>query len=510
MTDSQTPLAEYAANGSDPAFRELVRRYIDLVFSTALRLVGGDSHRAQDVVQLVFLDLARNARRLAPETMLGGWLHRDTCFVASKLMRSERRRQRREQQAAEMRALNQTNDDLARVAPVLDEAINELREEDRTAILLRFYEKRDLRSIGEALGSSENAAQKRVTRALGELHALLTRRGVVLSAASLGAVLAGGLTTSAPAGLAASVSSSALAGCATVGGIALGALHLFTMTKLKMAAAFIIAGLGTALLVQHQSIRRAEAENAALGRRLEELRAANQAAQAAANKNQPEPTRRAESELMRLRGEVTTLRRELQSVASRGLSTNSAQNEPGPNTAPGRPNTLHANIRTEIPDGQTLLTGGWSTGSGSRVFVLATPTVLLPDGNAAHGDPAGKQVNVKTRVLEVPDTLLTRVGLGALTVEGDESSSYNVLARDQLQRLLNELAAAGGTKVLSESSVTTLDARQAEIQTVDDKANGATENLSHTINVLPVISSDKSAIELTLDAGLTKPAIKAN
>ncbi|MGH7967211.1 MAG: RNA polymerase sigma factor, partial [Limisphaerales bacterium] len=178
MTDSQQLLAEFARNGSDPAFRELVRRYIDLVFSTALRLVGGDSHRAEDVVQMVFLDLARQSARLASNTLLGGWLHRDTCFVASKLMRGERRRERREQQAAVMSALNQTNADFARVAPVLDEAINELREDDRKAILLRFYERRDLRSVGEALGSSENAAQKRVTRALAELHVLLTRRGV--------------------------------------------------------------------------------------------------------------------------------------------------------------------------------------------------------------------------------------------------------------------------------------------------------------------------------------------
>src|SRR6267154_3766969 len=104
MTDSQNLLAEYARTGSDAAFRELVTRYVDLVYSTALRLVEGDTHRAEDVAQTVFVDLARMARTLSNEVMLGGWLHRHTCFVAANTMRGERRRQSRERQAAEMNA----------------------------------------------------------------------------------------------------------------------------------------------------------------------------------------------------------------------------------------------------------------------------------------------------------------------------------------------------------------------------------------------------------------------
>src|ERR1035438_9148268 len=147
MTDSQRLLADYATHGSETAFRELVSRYIDLVLSTALRSVGGDEHRAQDVAQTVFLDLARQAPKLSDDSMLGGWLHRDTCFVAAKLIRGERRRQIRERQAAEMNALNRADTSLAQIAPVLDEAINELADEDRKAILLRFYERMDLRSV---------------------------------------------------------------------------------------------------------------------------------------------------------------------------------------------------------------------------------------------------------------------------------------------------------------------------------------------------------------------------
>ncbi len=152
MTDSQRLLADYAANGSERAFQELVARYVDLVYSTAIRLVEGDTHRAKDVAQTVFLDLARTAARLSPNSMLGGWLHRHTCFVARTVMRGERRRQARERQAMEMSALNNHPDTaLAEIAPVLDEVINELGADDRDAILLRFFEQRNLRSVGEAL-----------------------------------------------------------------------------------------------------------------------------------------------------------------------------------------------------------------------------------------------------------------------------------------------------------------------------------------------------------------------
>src|SRR5687767_7950299 len=144
MTDTQQLLAQYVATGSEPAFRDLVARYVDLVYSAAVRLVNGDTHLAEDVTQTVFADLARLARTLSRETMLGGWLHRHTCFVASKTMRGERRRQERERQAVEMNALeDHSAANLASLAPILDDAVNQLGAEDRAAILLRFFEQHD-------------------------------------------------------------------------------------------------------------------------------------------------------------------------------------------------------------------------------------------------------------------------------------------------------------------------------------------------------------------------------
>ena len=266
MTDSRQLFAEYVKSGSDSAFRELVARYVDLVYSAAIRLVNGDTHLAEDVAQTVFADFARLAPSLSKEIMIGGWLHRHTCFVAAKTMRTERRRQFRERQAMEMSAApDHSEANLKLVAPVLDEAINELGTEDRAAILLRFFEQRDFRSVGTALGSTEEAARKRVTRALEKLHGLLKHRGVTCSTTALGTALVSEAVTAAPAGLAASISASALAGAAGTGA-ALTLLKFIAMTKLKVGivGALVVAGVVTPLVVQHQSQTRLREENASL------------------------------------------------------------------------------------------------------------------------------------------------------------------------------------------------------------------------------------------------------
>ncbi len=265
MTDSQQLLAEYAANGSERAFQELVVRYIDLMYSTAIRLVDGDTHRAKDVAQTVFLDLSRTAEKLSPNSRLGGWLHRHTCFVARTVMRGERRRQARERQAMEMSALNNHADmALAEIAPILDEAINELGADDRDAILLRFFERRNLRSVGEALGINENVAQKRVARAVQELATLLRRRGFTLPVAALATGLAAGAVTAAPAGLALSIAGTVFAGAGAAGGAGLTSAKVAVMAKIKVGVicATLAAGLVTVLFLQHQSKARLRAESA--------------------------------------------------------------------------------------------------------------------------------------------------------------------------------------------------------------------------------------------------------
>lgn len=186
MTENHQLLKEYALNGSEAAFQKLVARYVNFVYSTALRLVDGETQLAEDVTQMVFISLARKGRTHSSEVMLGGWLHQHTYHVATRARRSERRRQSREREAVEMNTLHDNSEAHWRnVAPILDEAITQVGSEDRTAILLRFFDGRDFRSVGAALGSNEDAARMRVNRALEKLHALLKPRGLTLSVTAL-------------------------------------------------------------------------------------------------------------------------------------------------------------------------------------------------------------------------------------------------------------------------------------------------------------------------------------
>jgi RNA polymerase sigma factor (sigma-70 family) len=311
MTDSQRLLAEYAKNGSESAFRELVTRYVNLVYSTALRLVAGDTHLAEDVAQTVFIGLARRGRTLSTEVMLGGWLHQHTYHVATKAVRAERRRQSREREAVEVNTLqDDSGADLRQVAPILDEAITQLGSEDRTAILLRFFEQRDFRSVGEALGSNEDAARMRVNRALEKLHSLLKHRGVTLSVVALGTVLTAGAVTAAPAGLAGTISSVALAGAAAgTGTTILTLLKLMTMTKLKLGlSALVIAGATTTLVVQHQTQIKLREENQSLRQQISQLTTENE------RLSKHSPTPRLPAPPMQVTAPTTTAAVDLQST----------------------------------------------------------------------------------------------------------------------------------------------------------------------------------------------------
>jgi len=256
MTDTQQLLAEYAENGSEAAFRDLVTRYINFVYSVALRLVGGDTQLAEDVTQTVFIALARKGRTLSREVMLGGWLHQHTYHVATRVVRGERRRQSREREAVEMNTLQEDSGTHWRqVAPILDEAITQLGSEDRTAILLRFFEQRDFRSVGEALGTTEDAARMRVTRALEKLHSLLTHRGITASAAALGAGLSASAVQAAPAGLAATVSTAVLGGTTAAAATTATITKAIAMTTLQKAliTVTVVVTAGTGIYEARQA-----------------------------------------------------------------------------------------------------------------------------------------------------------------------------------------------------------------------------------------------------------------
>lgn len=152
-------MQQFARAGNQSAFRELVRRHIDLVFGTALRKVG-DMGGAQEISQNVFTALARKTWTFAPDDSLPAWLHKTTLLESQSWLRGELRRRRREETAAELGTTMNTSDESAAIrnlVPLLDEALLSLRESDRTALLLRYYESHSLRDVGSALGVSAAA-----------------------------------------------------------------------------------------------------------------------------------------------------------------------------------------------------------------------------------------------------------------------------------------------------------------------------------------------------------------
>src|SRR5688572_717639 len=210
MTHQQL-LRDYIEGRSEAAFAELVRGHIDFVYSAALRILR-DPHLAEDVTQSTFLALARNARQLTDCPVLLGWLHRTVRNLAASAIRSEVRRRAREQEAATMNQSVSTEPDALwqELVPHLDAAVGELSESDRDALFLRYFESKSAQEMAEALNISEEAAQKRVTRAVERLRQFLVKRGIAVGANALVVLIAANAVQAAPVGLAATISTAAL------------------------------------------------------------------------------------------------------------------------------------------------------------------------------------------------------------------------------------------------------------------------------------------------------------
>lgn len=254
MNDDADLLRRYAKNHSEEAFAELVRRHLGLVYHAAWRLTG-DPHRAEDVAQAVFTDLARKAASLTSRPSLAGWLYTSTRYAAAHARRTERRRQIREQEAFAMNDPLQpqtsgSETDWGHVRPVLDAALHDLGERDREAILLRFLEGRPFSEIGAKLALTEDAARMRVERALDKVRKLLARRGVTSTSAALAVVLADQAGAAVPTGLAVKITTTAIALHAAAGGAAAGLGLLTFMTTGKILTGVAVLALGTALLYE--------------------------------------------------------------------------------------------------------------------------------------------------------------------------------------------------------------------------------------------------------------------
>jgi RNA polymerase sigma factor (sigma-70 family) len=200
MMNETELLRAFKEERSEEAFAQLVRRYAGLVYSTARRRLN-DAALAEDITQLVFIRFAKSPPEVSTPAALAGWLHRTTLHVAIDTWRSESRRRNREQQASAMQPVTNESTVWDEISPNLDEALNQLQDQDRETILLRFLSQKTMRELGLALGISEDAAKMRVSRALDRLRTQLGTRAAACTGVMLGTVLAEKSAPAAPAQL---------------------------------------------------------------------------------------------------------------------------------------------------------------------------------------------------------------------------------------------------------------------------------------------------------------------
>ena len=324
MTPDSELLRQFARTNSQDAFAELVERHVNLVYSAALRQVNGDGHFAKDVAQTVFADLARKASSLSRRETLTGWLYTSAHFAAAKIVRGENRRRDREEKfmrepanensAGVSPAPSAPEPDWEKIRPALDDAMHELKETDREAVLLRYFENRPFAEVGAKLGLNENAARMRVERALEKLRAIFEKRGIA-TATALASVISANAIQIAPANLAATLTAASIASAGT-GTFTI--LKIMTATKLKLAfSALVIAGAATAFVIQNQTQEKLRVENDSLRRQMAQQIAqlqtdnenfSNRLAAAGDAKKLPDEQF---IELLKLRGEVGVIHRQL-------------------------------------------------------------------------------------------------------------------------------------------------------------------------------------------------------
>ena len=307
-------LQEYVLARKEDAFRQLVDRHLNLVYSAALRQLRSPQ-LAEEVAQSTFVELGQHAARLPQRTVLPAWLYEVTRRKAIDVIRREQRRILREQVATEMNTADSPDSNWTELAPVLDEAMAELDSSDRAAIVLRFFENKSLREVGQVLGTTDDTAQKRVTRAVERLRGLLAKRGIQASTAAITAAVSANAILAAPAGLALTIGSAAAAVAQTGTMTLVHTLLMTTTQKALVGSALLVAvctGVYEATRVANlkQQLRALSEQHAPSSNELARLREEHQEAlrNLAALQHENDRLKSNTAELAKLRGEITQLR----------------------------------------------------------------------------------------------------------------------------------------------------------------------------------------------------------
>jgi RNA polymerase sigma factor (sigma-70 family) len=284
---------------------------VNLVYSAALRQVRSPQ-LAEEIAQSVFADLARDANKLNLETILTAWLYSVTRRTAIDAIRKESRRQLREQIAVEMNDMNATANDWTQIEPLLDDAMAALDETDRSAILLRYFENKNLREVGESLKISDDAAQKRVSRAVERLREFFSKQKITIGASGLAVLISANAVQSAPVGLAATISTAIALTTTAIG---------MTMIHKLLITAMAAVAVGTGIYAFHlqSQMSSLQQQQASLNQQIAQLSSERDDAknQLAALQRENEESQANETELLKLRGETGVLRRQLGELAEK-------------------------------------------------------------------------------------------------------------------------------------------------------------------------------------------------
>ena len=188
--DDRQLLRQFVAHNSQEAFSILTQRYSSLVYSACRRELE-DAETAEDVTQAVFLILARKAPVLSHKVVLSGWLFQTARFAARNARTSQARRMAAERKRSEHMSEKQSPESEAwrEIEPILNQSLAALRESERECLLLRYFQGLSHAETGTALGLSEEAARKRLTRALDKMRRFFAKEGVIVPGVVLAALL---------------------------------------------------------------------------------------------------------------------------------------------------------------------------------------------------------------------------------------------------------------------------------------------------------------------------------
>jgi hypothetical protein len=418
--------------------------------------------------------------------------------------------------------MNATADDWTHIEPLLDEAMHALDGLDRTAVLLRYFENKSLREVGATLGTTDDAARKRVNRAVECLREFFSKRGVTVGASGLVVGISANAVQAAPVGLAMTISTAAaVAGTTFITTATTTAAKAIAMTTLQktLISTVLVVAVGAAL----NEIRKESALNAKLvAQQKEHALLADQTAQS--NRDREEALRLADelrakyqsdaAELIRLRGEVTRLRRQLSDVATTRPTPAAPAAVPRPDAEPPEPVQIFvANADARVPTGQTLAIGGWATAAGKRTIMLVKPTVVNERGDITTVDALGGrpgQIVLEGHIFEMPDEILDKTisnlnlpGMGKLKTDEKATSSHSLFTSDEADLLLKTLKDTTGVDLLSAPRVLTADGRQAIVSVTENKTVAGQEHvLGPSLDVEPRIAADGSSVNLTVVARL--------